>query len=448
MSLAPTTVAPAALPCGWRGKMALLRSPQVRSGLLGGSVIMLAGSAIVSVVNFGYNVFTAHLLGPVEFGHASLAVTLLMLASAITLAFQLVCAKFVARQEDLSAKRSVIEQLRSRAWTLSSAIAVVMVLFSGPITRYLQLPTVWIVNLLAAAILFYVPLGVRRGAFQGMCDFSRLAGNLVAENAIRFLAAVLLVALLLARGLEVAMLGAVAAITVSAVAAYFIPRLTPSLRVLAGAPEAVTLHAPVLEGLQASVFFIGQVVINNMDIVLVKHFFAPREAGMYAAVSLIGRVLYVASWQIVSAMFPIAAKAKAGEESRRFLLVPLLLVSAVTALFIVGAVFFAHPIMDVVFGSSFHGPAEGLLGWYAVSTGFYALSVVLITYEMSRKIANTAWVQLIFAGLVVAGICAVHSTLLQVVQVQVVVKFLLLIAVAVPFLWNARSHGRALQEAA
>lgn len=449
MSLAPTTVAPEALSySGWRGKLALLRSPQVRNGLLGGSVIMLAGSAIVSIVNFGYNVFTAHLLGPVEFGHASVAVTLLMLASAITLSFQLVCAKFVARQEALPAKLAVIHKLRGRAWGLSASIALVMVLFSGPITRYLQLPTAWIVNLLAVAILFYVPLGVRRGAFQGMCDFPRLAGNLVTENTIRFLAAVLLVALLLARGVEVAMLGAVAAITVSALAAYLFPRLTPALRLLSGVPAEVDLHAPALEGLQASVFFIGQVVINNMDIVLVKHFFSPHAAGLYAAVSLIGRVLYVAAWQVVSAMFPIAAKAKDGEEPRGFLLVPLLLVSAITGIFIVAAVFFAHPIMGIVFGSSFHGPEEALLGWYAVSTGFYALSVVLITYEMSRKIANTAWVQLIFAGLVVAGIYTVHSTLLQVVQVQIVVKFLLLIAVAIPFLWNARNRRSALQEAA
>lgn len=446
---ASTTVTPEALSSsGWRGKLSLLRAPQVQSSLLGGSVIMLAGSAIVSVVNFGYNVFTAHLLGPVEFGHASLAVTLLMLASAITLAFQLVCAKFIARQEALTAKLSVIHRLRRSAWSLSATITLMMVLFSGPITRYLQLPSVWIINLLAAAILFYVPLGVRRGAFQGMCDFPRLAGNLVTENTIRFLAAVLLVLLLLARGAEAAMLGAVAAITISSVAAYYVPRLTPALRFLRGVPAAVDLHAPVREGLQASVFFVGQVVINNMDIVLVKHFFAPREAGMYAAVSLIGRVLYVAAWQIVSAMFPIAAKAKEGEEPRSFLLVPLLLVSALTAVFIVVAVFFAHPIMDVIFGASFHGPAEGLLGWYAVSTGFYALSVVLITYEMSRKIANTAWLQLIFAALVVAGIYAAHSSLLQVVQVQVLVKFLLLVAVAVPFLWSGRSQGRALQEAA
>jgi O-antigen/teichoic acid export membrane protein len=411
-------------------------------------MIMLLGSALVAVVNFAYNVVTAHALGPVEFGHASLAVTLLMLASAITLSFQLVVAKFVAKNPSSAAKLTVFRRVKKDAWMLSSSIAVALAVFSGPITRYLQLPSQAVVMLMAAAILFYIPLGVRRGAFQGVCDFTRLAGNLVLENTIRFLAAVLLIGLLLAQGAQTAMLGAVAAITVSAVAAYCLPRLSPGLRAASREPRALAeMAAPALEGMQASVFFVGQVVINNIDIVLVKHFFPPRTAGLYAAVSLIGRVLYVASWQIVSAMFPIAAKSGHQERARNLILPPTFMIAALTGLFIVVATVFAHPIMHIVFGASFHGPEEGLLGWYALSTGFYALSVVLITYEMSRKIANTAWVQLAFAGLVIGAIYALHSSLYQVVQVQVVLKFLLLAAVAIPFLRNHRP-GNLVEEAA
>src|SRR5512146_1890873 len=81
----------------WRGAIAQLRAQSSQSRILSGSVVMLIGSALVSLVNFGYNVAVARLLGPVRFGHAAAAVTLLMIFSAITLAFQLVCAKFVAR---------------------------------------------------------------------------------------------------------------------------------------------------------------------------------------------------------------------------------------------------------------------------------------------------------------------------------------------------------------
>ena len=43
----------------------------------------------------------------------------------------------------------------------------------------------------------------------------------------------------------------------------------------------------------------------------------------------------------------------------------------------------------------------------AAATGVYAIAVVLITYEMSRRIANTGWLQLVVSGLIVLGITLV-----------------------------------------
>src|SRR6202045_838268 len=69
----------------------------LKSQLLGGSLTLLAGSGLVGVTNLIYNVATARLLGPTGFAHATAVYTILMLLSAITLSFQVVCAKYVAR---------------------------------------------------------------------------------------------------------------------------------------------------------------------------------------------------------------------------------------------------------------------------------------------------------------------------------------------------------------
>jgi hypothetical protein len=84
----------------------------------------------------------------------------------------------------------------------------------------------------------------------------------------------------------------------------------------------------------------------------------------------------------------------------------------------------------------------------AVATGVYAISVVLITYEMSRRIANTGWLQLVVSGLIVVGISWFHSNLLQVIIVQQVLRVLLLLAVSYPFLraW-ATARGVLHEEA-
>src|SRR4051794_17994961 len=86
-------------PSTWRDL--LIRRPgtddTASSRVVSGSLIMLGGSTLVSGFNFLFNVAMARLLGPAEFGHVTAAATILMLFSAVTLSFQLVCAKFVAR---------------------------------------------------------------------------------------------------------------------------------------------------------------------------------------------------------------------------------------------------------------------------------------------------------------------------------------------------------------
>ena len=89
----------------WRERLARLRmSRSAHAKILSGSLIMLIGSVLVSLANFGYNIGVARLLGPADFSHAAAAVTILMLISAVTLAFQLVCTKLVAKSDSVEAK--------------------------------------------------------------------------------------------------------------------------------------------------------------------------------------------------------------------------------------------------------------------------------------------------------------------------------------------------------
>src|SRR5712671_3734186 len=167
---------------------------------------------------------------------------------------------------------------------------------------------------LALGITVYAPLGVKRGAMQGVCAFPRLGANFVIEALTRFVVGFVIAGY--------GALGAVGAISASVVAAYFLPRIPPQLRVQPGVSEP----ASFAEALQAIVFFVGQVIINNVDILLVKHFFSSDPAGIYAAISQIGRLLYFAAWfGVVNAMFPVTAAAKEEHRKAHGIGLPLLL---------------------------------------------------------------------------------------------------------------------------
>ena len=407
-----------------------------RSTMLNGSAIMLVAMMLVNIFNFAYNMVMARMLGPGAFGNINAAVTLLLLASCISLAFQLVCAKFVARNHADSSKAAVVHSLLGKAWMASLALGGILFLAQKPVATYLNVPSPWIIGLLAIGIAAYAPLGVKRGAMQGVCAFPRLGGNFVLEAGIRFF---------LGAGLVVAgygVLGAVGAISASVIVACFIPRIPAQLRVKVGAAEPPSYA----EAIQAIVFFVGQVIINNVDILLVKHFFPSDPAGVYAAISQIGRLLYFASWfGVVNAMFPVAAAASPEHKKAHGLSLPLLLVLGLSLIFIAVAALFPHLIMGVIFGSRFI-EIGWLLALYAIATGLYSLSVVFIAYEMSRRIANTGWLQLIFSGALVLGIGIFHGSLHQVIMVRIVLMAAMLALVALPFL---RRHNKAeLAEAA
>ncbi len=404
--------------------------------VLSGSLIMLISMMLVNLFNFSYNIVMARLLGPAEFGHINAAVTILLLASCISLAFQLVCTKFVARNETDGGKAAVVHTLLSKAWIASLSLGAVLFLAQKPIAAYLNLPSPWMMGILAVGIAAYAPLGVKRGAMQGVCAFPRLGGNFVLEALIRFV---------VGAGLVVAgygALGAVGAISAAVIAAYFLPRIPPQLRVKAAIAEPPSFA----EALQAIVFFVGQVIINNIDILLVKHFFPSDPAGVYAAIAQIGRLLYFASWfGVVNAMFPVTAAAKEEHRKSHGIGLPLALVLAISVAFVLIAAFFPHLIMGVIFGARFM-ETGWLLALYATATGLYSLSVVFIAYEMSRRIANTGWLQLMFSAALVLGIGLFHHSLHEVIMVRVVLMAALLALVAVLFV---RKHTRQpLMEAA
>jgi O-antigen/teichoic acid export membrane protein len=175
---------------------------------------------------------------------------------------------------------------------------------------------------------------------------------------------------------------------------------------------------------------------------MVKHFFTSSDAGLYAAIALVGRVLYFASWSVVSAMFPISAGAKPQEQNSSVLIIPLLIVASIAFFFTVFLGLFPDFVLRMLFGPGFHGHGiESLLALYASTTGAYALAVVLTAYEISRRIANVAWLQLAFSLLVVIGIALFHETLREVIVVQQVLMVLLLISVSIPFFRRHRSPG-------
>lgn len=398
----------------------------LRGRVVRGSAILLLSTGLVAATNLLYNILIARMLGASSFGHTSALYTLLMLMAAITLSFQIITSKFIARNSETLVRAQIYASMLRRAWQVGLGIAVLLAAGSAYLKSYFNLPTLHDLMLLAIAAGVYIPLGVRRGRMQGCYDFRGLAINVVVEVAVKIGGALLF----LHFGMGVT--GVMAAVLLSIVAAYIAGEPGPQYRAISGRIKI----APFGEGMQAVLYFSGQVVLSNLDILLVKHFFPPPEAGIYAAVALVGRVVFMLSWSVVSSMFPVSASHTHPQGGRSVLYTGLLLVGAVTSLFIAAVALAPAAVWTMLLGKQFlQGTVASfstLLTEYAVMTGIYCIAVVVMMYEISRRISTAAWVQLGASMLLAGAIWSYHNSLSQVILVQLVVMCGLLVVVAIP----------------
>ena len=363
-------------PVGERPRAASSPAKTLKSQLLGGSLTLLAGSGLVGVTNLIYNVITARLLGPTGFAHATVVYTILMLMSGITLSFQVVCAKYVAKSASPEARSTVFATLHQRSWIAGITIGLLLFLLERPLTGYLNLPDPVLISLLALGTAFYIPLGVRRGYIQGIHAFGHLAVNFMLEGLVRLGGAFVLIEL--GMGVKGAVLASVLAVIVS----YFVAIPSPGVDSISFRGVSISAR----EGLQAIVFFSGQTVINNFDIVLVKHFFPPAEAGFYAAVALVGRLVNMCAWSVVNTMFPVSAgSAREEPEGSPVLFTSLLLVLLILTVLIFGLWIVPSFLWRMLFGAHFD------LGNYGALAPLREYSTVTSVLVSSRNVNLTSF---------------------------------------------------------
>jgi O-antigen/teichoic acid export membrane protein len=398
----------------------------LRERIVKGSTILLISTGVVAATNLLYNILIARMLGAEGFGNASALYTLLMLLAAVTLSFQIVTSKFIARSTETSVRAEIYARMSRRAWQAGVGIGLLVAAGGTYLKSYFNLPAQHDLLLLAIATAVYVPLGVRRGKMQGCYDFRRIAINVVVEVVVKLGGALLFLYL----GMGVT--GVMTAVLLSIVAAYFVGDPGAEYRATPGRVKVASFD----EGVQAMLYFIGQVILSNLDILLVKHFFPLVEAGIYAAVALVGRVVFMLSWSVVSSMFPVSASHKHRRGERSVLYTGLLLVGTVTSIFIAAVALVPASLWTLVLGARFlPGTAvafSSLLTQYAVMTGIYSIAVVIMMYEISRRISTAAWVQLGASVLLSGAIWRYHDSLSQVIVVQMFVMCGLLVVITIP----------------
>ncbi len=388
---------------------ALISMLRKKIGTLGSvSLLLMVSMTVVNVGNYVYNLLLGRWLGPALFADVSLIVTLLLVLTFITASLQMTCARYSAihaADGNIQAGAAVYRWLTRVALGAGLAATALFTLGAPVWAAFFNTASTLPFILFGLALPFSMMQGVNRGVLQGQTRFVLLAITYQVEMWSRLLVGLLLVWL----GFSVN--GAVLGISISFV--------------FTGKIEASTRKALSTFMIPALVAQVGQILINNSDLLLVRHFFSPLEAGQYAALALIGRIVFFATWSVVTTMFPLAARRQQlGQPHRHLLWISFGIVAGVSLPLLLGTLLFPVWIVQVLFGAAYLGISP-LLWQYALATALYAMANVVVNYRLSLGMGRGTTYVIIAGSAQVVGISLFHQTLAQVVWVQVAIMVVL-----------------------
>ena len=382
--------------------------------------IFLISSILVSGGNYFYNLMLARLLSPSAFAEISIVVTFLLVTSFIAMTFQMASTKFCVELEG-------DQLLKFKRWFSYLAIntgvilSVLMIVFSDYLTTFLYLSSSQLVIIFALSLPVYFLMSVHRGFVQADEKFIKLSISYQTEMWTRLTVTFILIMIYP----KLASVWVSSSILISILIGYLSIRgnvYKQRLEVLPIPTKPVWSFFAMTASYE-----VAQVIINYSDLIIVKHFFDNQNTGLYTSITMIGKMIYFATWMVVMILIPrVLRLKKEGKPYRpkliRYFSYILILNTIITGI----AYLFPTEIVGTLFGEQYLDMSH-LLWKYSLATSFFALSNICVYYFLSINKYLPVLVAICFGLLQMYSLIVFHENIEQVIDVQVFVMLGLLI---------------------
>ena len=384
--------------------------------------IFMLSVLLVNGGNYLYNLILGRYLGPEKFADAAILITFLLVLSFVAMTFQLVTAKFSVLFEDSIFYNFISKMIRNSIF-VGIFLAAIVILFSSQLQSFFKTTTSTMFIVFGLGVPFYFVMSVNRGVFQGKKELTSLSityqGEMVSRLLITFLLFLFLEiesSILISIGILCSFIVALFPLKIKDYSFFKLVKLEASQKKLVRNFFIITAF-----------YELTQIIINNSDILLVKHYFNAVDAGLYASLALIGRVVYFIAWMFVMLLLPTVIQLKKeGKSTLPILLKYVSYIAAIALVIIVSCFFFPQQIIGLLFGGDYVSIAP-LLWKYALATGVFAISNIFAYYYLSLDKYVPVVLSGLFGMLQIVFIIFFHSSLEEVVYVQIITMILLMI---------------------
>ena len=383
--------------------------------------------------NYLYNLILGRVLGPAQFADAAVLITFLLVLSFVAMTFQLVTAKFSVVFENDTFK-NFISKIYKNATIVGLGLGALIIVFANQLQALFNTSSSSMFTIFGIGVPLYFLMSVNRGVFQGKKEFKSLSITYQAEMLSRLIITLALIFLFDIQSSVVIAVG----ILIS-----FGFGLVPFKFKNLNFKKTIAIEAS--QAKQVKSFFVitafyelTQIIINNSDILLVKHYFNAYDAGLYASLALIGRIVYFVAWMFVMLLLPTVVQLKKeGKATAPILFKYVGYIAAIATAIVIGCALFPETAITILFGDSYLTMAP-LLWKYALATGLFAISNIFAYYYLSLDRYIPVVISGVFGMLQMGLVIFFHDSLEQVVHMQIIAMVLLLVIQVIFFVFESK----------
>ncbi|MCL6500642.1 MAG: hypothetical protein K6T16_01255 [Candidatus Pacearchaeota archaeon] len=278
---------------------------------------------------------------------------------------------------------------------------------------------VWTIIIISFSLVVAFILPVVWGVLQGTNRFGQLGINNSVEMVAKLAVAIILV--LAGTGIY----GVLVAIPLSLIVAFF-AGLIPLKDIIRVKAKSFSFEKTIMRySLSAFIIFFLFISLYSIDIIMARYFFSPIDAGLYSAISVIGKVVLFGSAGLTRAMFSEVTEKhekqkteRSRKESRKILFRALGFLATISGIILFLSFIFPEVIINLVVGNKYIA-ATPLLKYMVLAMTFLSFSSLIIFYNLSIDWHKKTTARILSAALFlqIAFLILFHGSVEQFVKV-------------------------------
>lgn len=414
----------------------------LKQELVAGSIYIFMGSVIANVFNLFFSLFMSRNLTVEGFGILASAFSLIGLIAIPAGSIIPIVVNFAGPHfaiDDYGSVKALFFKIIKPLLIISVLMFFSSLVFAGYIGDFFKIADRSIIVIIGFSVALAYIGTVSNGLLQAKLAFKYISFLSFAGSILKFTIGTGLV--FLGLGVRGAIWGVFLAGLVPSILGFiylkavFISRINKASK--------INFRSILSYGVPSSLAMLGMTSLISTDILLVKHFFDPLQAGIYAGLSLVGKVIFFFTGSIGGVMFPLIVRKHAKNEDYNNIFKMAIAMVCIPSV-LISIFYFTYPDLSINFfiKNEIYRSVSGLLGLFGMFITTYSLITLFVYYFLSIRKTNVYIPVLLAALSQLLLIIIYHSSLFMIVAISLLVALTLLIALIIYYIKTYGEYKR------